>query len=292
MAWFKTDDKFHDHRKTRRAIRSGKKRRDAAAIGLWLLAGTWSADHLRDGFVPADELDRWDDDGEALAERLVAAGFWEHGTDDDGEAGYRFLKWPEYQPTKAELEVKRDQARERMRRHREARRDPPDGDADVRANSERSSQPVQVSRTRTRTRTPAAAAAGGDERGSGGGEGALELPGPVAVLRSRMAAHTALAGLRWETLDDGQLARIEVLIERHGDAVLVEWATRTCRTPPPVFASAFIGTWEAIGVPRAVGVDLGAVRCDICNQTERSCQRAQQGIEADDRHQFTTTRSA
>lgn len=114
MPWFKVDDKHHDHRKTRRALRGGKKRRDAAAIGLWSLAGSWSADNLMDGFVPTDELLRWDDDGEALAARLVEAEFWEP-SERDGERGFQFINWDEHQPTKAEVEAKREAARERMR---------------------------------------------------------------------------------------------------------------------------------------------------------------------------------
>ena len=51
MAWFKVDDKLHDHRKARRA---GK-----AAIGVWVLAGSWAMDNLTDGFVPEVVLLRW-----------------------------------------------------------------------------------------------------------------------------------------------------------------------------------------------------------------------------------------
>ena len=44
--WFKVDDKLHDHRKARKA---GK-----AAMGVWVLAGSWSMDNETDGFVPDD----------------------------------------------------------------------------------------------------------------------------------------------------------------------------------------------------------------------------------------------
>jgi len=115
VPWFKVDDKHHDHKKTRKALRgvSGK-RRDAAAMGLWELAGSWCADNLTDGFVPTDELYRWDDAWEALAARLVAAGYW-LAEEVDGEPGYRFANWAEHQPMKDEVEAKREAARERMR---------------------------------------------------------------------------------------------------------------------------------------------------------------------------------
>ena len=76
MTWFKVDDKFHDHRKVRIAGRGVAKRRDAAALGLWVLAGSWSADNDTYGFVPSDMLFRWDDDGEELAKVLVGAQLW------------------------------------------------------------------------------------------------------------------------------------------------------------------------------------------------------------------------
>ena len=115
MPWFKIDDKHHDHKKTRKALRGARgKRRDASAMGLWELAGSWSADNLQDGFVPTDELFRWDDDWEALAARLVGAGYWEPMT-RDGEEGFHFINWDEHQPMKADVEAKREAARERMR---------------------------------------------------------------------------------------------------------------------------------------------------------------------------------
>lgn len=96
--WVKVDDKIHNHRKTRKAIASGKpKRRDAAPMGLWLLAAAWAGQNVTDGWVPADELDRWDDDCDALADRLVKAGYW-WPEDRDGEPGFGFVNWNEYNP--------------------------------------------------------------------------------------------------------------------------------------------------------------------------------------------------
>ena len=135
MPWFKIDDKHHDHSKTRKALRGVKgKRRDAGAMGLWELAGSWSADNLMDGFVPTDELFRWDDNWQALADRLVDAEYWEP-VEKDGEEGYQFINWDEHQPTKADVEAKREAARERMRNMRSGSRE---RSGAVRANSTRS----------------------------------------------------------------------------------------------------------------------------------------------------------
>lgn len=163
IPWLKVDDKHHDHRKTRRALRgvSGK-RRDASAIGLWVLAGAWVADNLMDGFVPTDELDRWDDDAQRLAQRLVDADFWEPA-EREGEPGFHFINWEEHQPMKADVEAKRQAAKERMARIRST----PRGSSDeVRANKEGSSRrPTRPDPSRpVGTDVPVAAAPLTDER--------------------------------------------------------------------------------------------------------------------------------
>jgi hypothetical protein len=91
MTWFKVDDKLHDHRKARAA--------GATAMGVWLLAGSWAADNLTDGFIPASVLPRWGRQREA--NRLVEVGLW-HADEQDGEKGWRFHEWDERQPTRAQ----------------------------------------------------------------------------------------------------------------------------------------------------------------------------------------------
>lgn len=101
MPWFKVDDKLHDHRKARIAKRS--------AMGVWVLAGSWCADNLMDGFVPAEVLPRWGTKADAAA--LVKAGLW-HPEERDGEPGWVFHNWSEFQPTKASVEERRRQKAE------------------------------------------------------------------------------------------------------------------------------------------------------------------------------------
>lgn len=126
MVWFKCDDRLPSSRKAAKA--------GVAAMGLWVLAGCWSAGEELDGFVPAYMVTRLAGaDGDALASSLVSAGFWLEDQ-HEGEDGYRFHQWGEYQPTRAQLEVKREQARERMNR--------------VRANRERTSPEVTPTPTR------------------------------------------------------------------------------------------------------------------------------------------------
>jgi hypothetical protein len=96
MSWFKVDDKLHDHRKARKA---GK-----AAMGVWVLAASWSTDNDQDGFVPCDVLSRWGTPADAR--RLVAAGFWRETT-HKGEPGWRFHDWARFQPSAAVTAAKR-----------------------------------------------------------------------------------------------------------------------------------------------------------------------------------------
>lgn len=95
MAWFKVDDKLHDHRKARKARK--------AAMGVWVLAGSWSMDNRTDGFVPESVLSRWGTKHDAAT--LVGSGLWfpDH---QDGEDGWRFYAWLEFQPDAKSMQLK------------------------------------------------------------------------------------------------------------------------------------------------------------------------------------------
>ena len=94
--WVKIDDKMHAHRKTRRVLVSHPgKRRDAAPMGIWLLAASWAGLNNTSGWVPEFELDSFDDEWESLVERLVKAEYW-WPEERAGEPGYGFVNWHEY----------------------------------------------------------------------------------------------------------------------------------------------------------------------------------------------------
>ena len=97
--WFKVDDNLATHPKAARA--------GLAPIGLWVKAGSWSAQHLTNGFVPNAVLPLLGAK-RSHADALVKAELWTAEPD-----GYRFRDWFDYQPTaekSAEIKEKRREA--------------------------------------------------------------------------------------------------------------------------------------------------------------------------------------
>jgi hypothetical protein len=101
--WFKVDDRFHSSRK----VLAVPRRIRLAAIGLWTVAGSWSAGEELDGYVPDYMVEEWGGTGE-LVDALVAAGLWETASN-----GTTFAKWAEYQPTREQMDEKREHERVR-----------------------------------------------------------------------------------------------------------------------------------------------------------------------------------
>lgn len=104
--WFKVDDAFWSHPKV---VEAGN-----AAIGLWLRCGTYSAQHLTDGFIPLAIAKHLGSAG--LARRLVAVGLW---ITVDEPCGYLMHDWADYQPTRATWLARRESSAERQRIWRE-----------------------------------------------------------------------------------------------------------------------------------------------------------------------------
>lgn len=113
MSWFKVDDKLHSSQKLLRIPR----RYRLAALGLWTLSGSWSADQLTDGKIPEYMVEEWGAT-KTLVDWLVKVDLW-IPTDD----GTQFKNWDEYQPTKADVEKDRAKNREKLRKWRERNQD-------------------------------------------------------------------------------------------------------------------------------------------------------------------------
>jgi hypothetical protein len=108
MTWFKVDDRLHSSRKILSIPRSVR----LSSVGLWTLAGSWSAHEELDGLVP-DYMVTELGGTPRLVAALVTAGLWIEVND-----GSQFNKWQEYQPTRAELELARSKETERKRLYR------------------------------------------------------------------------------------------------------------------------------------------------------------------------------
>ena len=80
MPYFPVDDSFHSHPKSMAV--------SLTALGLWTVAGSWSSDHLRDGFVPDHVVSSLSRGQIELAKELVGAGLWKRT-----RGGYQFHEW-------------------------------------------------------------------------------------------------------------------------------------------------------------------------------------------------------
>lgn len=113
MPYFRTDDQMHGHPKARRA--------GLAALGLWNMSGSHSMAYKTNGFIPQWFVASWPG-GQRAANTLVTVGLWSE-SERDGEAGYEFHDWLDYQPSADEIERDRERARERARESRRRLRD-------------------------------------------------------------------------------------------------------------------------------------------------------------------------
>jgi hypothetical protein len=106
MTWFKVDDGFHCHPKV---LEAGNE-----CVGLYVRCGSYCAQHLTDGFVPAGVAALY---GSAkLAAALVRARLW---VPVDG--GWQMHDYLNYNPSRDQVEADREAAAERQRKAREKR---------------------------------------------------------------------------------------------------------------------------------------------------------------------------
>lgn len=116
---FNVDIGFSDSKE----VMSIPRRHRAAAIGVWTLCGSWSANKLQDGFVPAEVLK---DKGAtpAIIAALIASTLWIPADAD----GIQFEGWPKWQRTRDEVNAYRQQEAARGRRRRNAAKASATGD--------------------------------------------------------------------------------------------------------------------------------------------------------------------
>ena len=99
MAWFKVDDGFYSSRKVLMIPRAMR----FECIGVWVMAGTWSAKELTDGHIPEYILEEFGSIPE-IRDELIRVGLWV----SDGAEGAHFHDWDQYQPTREQVLEKRE----------------------------------------------------------------------------------------------------------------------------------------------------------------------------------------
>ena len=132
MTWFKVDDGFSSSKKVLSIPRTQR----LAAVGLWTMAGNWSAKELTDGVVPKYVLDELGATPK-LIQALIDARLWDDGRSTEarsrldgtsaeawssaGDCGpcIVFHNWPKYQPTRDGVEEERRKSAERQARWRD-----------------------------------------------------------------------------------------------------------------------------------------------------------------------------
>lgn len=119
MTWFRVDDAFADHPKLE-ALEALGEDVWARCLAVWLAAGCYCSKHSTDGRISRTRLARLTPLGRRAveaAENLVTAGLWHEDKD-----GFVFHDWPDYNPTRDELEADRAAKTERQKRWRQRRR--------------------------------------------------------------------------------------------------------------------------------------------------------------------------
>jgi len=189
VTWFKVDDSLAFHAK---AVAAGN-----AAMGLWVRAGSWCSQQLNDGFVPDHIVAALGTKGQA--DRLVKVRLWVRG-ERDGDSGCFFHQWNEEgrQPTRQKVEQDRAEAKERMRKNREARKS---RSPEQTPNDARTSEPVRQPRPDpSRPVLPSTEVEGGSHVGSGPLDEPPRCPQHKGMARLDTPACWACKGLReqWE----------------------------------------------------------------------------------------------
>lgn len=111
MPHFRVDDGLDSHPKAERA--------GDDALGMWVRAGSWAMRYLTDGFIPQWWVKK-QPNGTRKARKLVAAGLWLDGAQQDGETGYQFHDFvgPGRQDSREKIEADRELARKRKQKSR------------------------------------------------------------------------------------------------------------------------------------------------------------------------------
>lgn len=112
MSWLKVSDSLWRHRRTNEV--------PAAALGLWIRAGSLTADQLDNGYLKAKEIKRYLDGRPREVDALVDAGLWLPVS--GGEFQFVMHDYHQYNPTAEQVRARRDHDRNRQEEWRATQR--------------------------------------------------------------------------------------------------------------------------------------------------------------------------
>ncbi|MFF2612664.1 mucin-2 [Kitasatospora sp. NPDC058046] len=270
MPWFKIDDKAHSHPKW---LKAGN-----AALGLFVRAGSYSAQHLTEGIVPRAIAQLYGTAPQAA--KLVKVGLWHEASHDcprcpQPDAGdyiiHDFFEGNR-NTTKAQDEANKRAAAERAAKSRAARN--PNRIADeTSSNRPRFDDENETNRGRKEPQFPNSGA--GQDRSSqrtpadGAADAhAAAMPHPVpsfgrnGAAAERPTAHpdrlgelkaaiatAGIAGIGW-ALRESQWEHTRQAVDRVGIPAMVAYAVNSARLKGvPATAAAWVDGWQSLEAP-------------------------------------------
>lgn len=122
MPWFAVDDEFHGHPKRLDLLHAAGGVEGNAAFGMWTALGSWCADNLTDGFVPAAMVDYLSgmtpEDTARLVEHLEVVSMLV-ATEDRGRPGVQLVDYLDRNPSAEDVRRARRVKADRQKKWRD-----------------------------------------------------------------------------------------------------------------------------------------------------------------------------
>ncbi|MFC1420796.1 hypothetical protein [Streptacidiphilus cavernicola] len=283
MSWFKVDDSAHSHPKMRRA---GK-----AAVGLWVMCGSYASAYLTDGVIPGETANR-EGSPQQIA-KLVRVGLW-HGAGHtcprcpQPAAGDYFIHdYGVYNPSRAKVLAEREKAAEKKRQQRAGA---PSGGGGPAGSGEKVGEKTTSNKVQTKSfssfsegtffdesagEEPASpgyspgyrarAARPAPEVPPNGGTStashatrASAVPDRLRPLAKALSA-AGLGAVAWDITKITDWERVRLQVERLGTDLMVESALAAAqRRGKPDSVTAWINRWESLTDPQPPSTDVTA----------------------------------
>lgn len=112
ITWFKVDDHFWSHPKVLRT--------SSLALGVWVRVGSYCSSHLTDGLISDQTVYTICPESARVVDKAIveleAVGLWEVA--DGPHPAHRFHDWASSNPSRDQVEARREAEREKKRKQR------------------------------------------------------------------------------------------------------------------------------------------------------------------------------